>query len=256
MNEMFQKLREPFPAADIEWRIQSAGKTARNEIYAKCLAYLTARAIEERLDEVVGPENWRDEYVPGPGGGVLCRLSIRIGDEWITKEDVSENTAKDAIKGGVSGALKRAAVKFGIGRYLYYLSVDWADINPKGQMYQPEDKKNRKYPAFRWNPPELPEWALPGGAGKPTEAVRAEMQKMAREIKDHDAPEVKTALNNPKGLGISRSKLIERIMVHVRKLPPHEQELWLMKINEAGPNEDLVSIGLEVKKQAEEAVVF
>jgi len=255
LGTVFQELKEPFPASDIEWRVQTAGLSKSKEVYAKVLAYLTARAIEDRLDSVVGPMNWRDEYEPGPAGGVLCKLSIRIDGEWITKQDVADNTRKDAVKGGVSGALKRAAVKFGIGRYLYYLDIDWAEIAAKGTHYQPKDSKG-KYPAFRWNPPDLPEWALPGGSGKPSEAVRAEMQKAAREIQDYEAPEVKTALNNPKGRGLSRTKLINRIMVHVNKLPTEEQELWIDKINETSGNEDLVALGLEVKAHAEKMEII
>ena len=50
------KLKEPFSENDIEWRVQQSGET-NGRIWAKVLAYVTARAIENRLDEVCGPEN-------------------------------------------------------------------------------------------------------------------------------------------------------------------------------------------------------
>ena len=97
------KLKEPFPYEDIEWRLQQADK-GKNGIWGKCLAYVTNRAICNRLDEVVGPENWKNEFKTGPDGGVLCGLSIKVDGEWVTKFDGSENTNIEAVKGGLSGA--------------------------------------------------------------------------------------------------------------------------------------------------------
>jgi hypothetical protein len=58
--------------------------------------------------------------------------------------------------------MKRAAVQWGIGRYLYKLEVGFAHINQDGKYYCPADKSGKKrYPSFRWDPPALPEWALP-----------------------------------------------------------------------------------------------
>ena len=166
MKDMdLSKLKEPFPAEDIEWRLQSCGSNSRG-VYAICLAYVTNRAIMNRLDEVVGPENWKNEYTKGPDGGVLCGLSIRINGEFITKWDGAENTNIEATKGGLSGSMKRAAVQWGIGRYLYYLDEGFATIlNEKSS--EGNYGKTKEGVKFKWLPPELPAWALPGGKGKP-----------------------------------------------------------------------------------------
>ena len=102
----------------------------------------------ERLDVCLGPDKWKDEYTLVEGG-YLCYLSIKINDEWITKVDGADGLMKgdNAVKGGISDALKRAAVKFGIGRYLYKLPQFWVDLKPGG-----------KYLA---QTPNLPPWALP-----------------------------------------------------------------------------------------------
>ena len=127
------KLKEPFPYEDIEWRLQQADK-GKNGIWGKCLAYVTNRAICNRLDEVVGPENWKNEFKTGPDGGVLCGLSIKVDGEWVTKFDGSENTNIEAVKGGLSGAMKRAAsTGWGIGRYLYNLEESWVEVTDKGK---------------------------------------------------------------------------------------------------------------------------
>lgn len=161
------KLKEPFPAEDIEWRLQSCDKSKNGSVYAICLAYVTNRAICNRLDEVVGPENWKNEFITGPNGGILCGLSIKVDGEWITKFDGAENTNIEPVKGGLSGAMKRSAsTGWGIGRYLYYLDEGFAKIlpeNSKEGLYG----KTKDGTKFKWLPPELPAWALPGGKGKP-----------------------------------------------------------------------------------------
>jgi hypothetical protein len=167
-----QKLSDPFPPTDIEWRVSRSG-VKNDKVWATVVAYLTNRAIMERLDEVCGPDNWRNEYKTLPIGAndstVLCGISIKVGDEWVTKWDGSgamESNAglsgADAAKGTLSGAMKRAAVQWGIGRYLYDLPEGYATVEPSGRHYQPASKrKDKEVPAFKWNPPALPKWALP-----------------------------------------------------------------------------------------------
>ncbi len=126
----FSDLSAPIAPEGIEFR---AGATTADKTKALALAYLTSRAVMNRLDEVVGPANWRDQYAPGPDGGVICGLSLRIDGEWITKWDGAENTNFEAVKGGLSDALKRAAVKWGIGRYLYATPDLWVPCQQRGK---------------------------------------------------------------------------------------------------------------------------
>lgn len=146
MNEIQEALCEPFHPDCVKWK---PGATKGNSALA--LAYIDARDVMNRLDDVVGVGNWSDAYEVLAGGDVMCRLSVRIGDEWITKSDVgaigdSKDQGND-IKTAFSDALKRAAVKFGIGRYLYALDNEWV----------PYDERSRRIT----KPPTLPEWALP-----------------------------------------------------------------------------------------------
>ena len=149
-------LAEPFPEQDIEWRVQDCGEK-NGKIWARVLAYVTNRAIMERLDDVVGIENWKNEYLPGPAGGVVCGISIKLSGEWVTKWDGAENSNIEGVKGGLSNSMKRAAVQWGIGRYLYKLDAGFAEISEAGRMSA--KLKNGNW--FRWDPPFLPEWALP-----------------------------------------------------------------------------------------------
>lgn len=150
MSEIdFEKLGAYFPASDVKWR---PGSTNREKTSALALAYLTARAVMDRLDDVCGPGGWKDEYTNLEKGGMLCRLSLRINGEWVWKEDAAEATDIEPVKGAVSDALKRAAVKWGIGRYLYRFPAQWVDFEPSA---------NGKGGRFT-KPPQVPREFLPG----------------------------------------------------------------------------------------------
>ena len=161
------KLAEPFEESDIEWRVSRAGMK-NGKAFCLCLAYCTARAIQRRLDQVCGPENWRNEAMTvhelrtGPIA-IQVGISIRINGEWVTKWDVSEPTNIEPAKGGFSGAMKRAGAQWGIGRYLYQLDETFADVSDeggKGWIWAtlPEKKGGG---SFYWKPPILPAWAMP-----------------------------------------------------------------------------------------------
>lgn len=169
MSEInFKALQDFFEADAIEWRIQTAGEK-HGRVWAICVPYVTNRAIQVRLDEVVGPENWRNEFLPGPDGGVMCGLSVRVGGEWVTKWDGAENTDVEGVKGGLSGAMKRAAVQWGIGRYLYALDETFAQVHDNGRFRGklPEKFGGR---TFRWDPPKLPDEVVPGRTTTPSSA--------------------------------------------------------------------------------------
>jgi hypothetical protein len=168
-----------FAPADIEWRIGQAGKKDDGSIWAKAFAYLTNRAIQDRLDDVMGPGQWRNEeprivqIADGDGKAVtafLCGLSLKIDGEWITKWDGAEPSDMEPVKGGLSGSMKRAAVQWGIGRYLYDLPEGWAKVGPQGANYASgvkvrvkgaDGRMTEERVTFKWDPPDLPKWALP-----------------------------------------------------------------------------------------------
>lgn len=133
-------LSAPFPPEEIEWRI---GSTNADKTSGLALAYITSRHVMDRLDSVVGPENWQDRYEVH-GSRVICYLSIRINAEWVTKADGAGDTNVEAEKGGLSDALKRAAVKWGIGRYLYDLGNVWVECETRGRSTVIKKGQNAK----------------------------------------------------------------------------------------------------------------
>jgi hypothetical protein len=181
-----ERLTEKFDASDIEWRIGRAGFSLKGQLYGTVLAYITNRAIQNRLDDVCGPANWRNEFKEWSVGGkpgVLCGISIRIGDEWVTKWDGAENTEIEPVKGGFSDAMKRAGVQWGIGRYLYNLEENFAVLDESGTYFaQGRDRLTGKQYRFRWNPPKLPDWALPPKAVRLAPAPRKPLERSAERV--------------------------------------------------------------------------
>lgn len=182
MSEIdFRALQDFFDPDEIEWRLQQAGET-RGKVWAIAVPYVTNRAIQQRLDDTAGPGRWRNEFRPGPGGGVLCGISVKVGDEWVTKWDGAENTDIEEVKGGLSGAMKRAAVQWGIGRYLYRLDESFASVHENGRLRG----KTKDGKPFRWDPPHLPAWAVPGKE-KAAGSGRKKEDSLARVRREHEA---------------------------------------------------------------------
>lgn len=165
MDNIQEQLKRPFEPSEIEWRVQSGG-VKNGKTWAMVLAYVTNRAIMDRLDEVFGVGGWKNEFAPTPSmDGVMCGISAKIDGEWVTKYDGAQNTDIEAVKGGLSSAMKRTAVQFGIGRYLYHLDTGFANIqttrSENSLSGSVKDKENNKTVFFNYLPPELPPFALP-----------------------------------------------------------------------------------------------
>lgn len=159
-------LRAPFKPEDIEWRVQRSG-IKNDKGWVQATAYIDNRAVQNRLDDVCGPENWKNEFRPGPAGGVVAGISIKIEGEWVTKWDGAENTDVEAVKGGLSDSMKRAAVQWGIGRYLYGVESLYTPVLTSGDYpikiweYGANKKTDRPKVNGYWSAPKLPAWALP-----------------------------------------------------------------------------------------------
>ena len=155
-------LSKPFAPEDLEWRLQ---QTFEEKMRGIAVPYVTNRAIQNRLDEVVGPENWCNKYRPWIRFTVkvrdkedykkwvekevisqLCGISIYFPDRdrWICKWDGAEITDIEAVKGGLSDSMKRAAVQWGVGRVLYNMDTVWVNVEKRGKTYVIKESERPK----------------------------------------------------------------------------------------------------------------
>jgi hypothetical protein len=145
-HSIAERLAAPFPASEVRWKPQTVSGNR-----ALAIGYIDARAVIDRLDEVLGIDGWTDAYEVLPDGSVVCTLKARIGETWVSKVDVGGPSEQpdegDRRKAAFSDALKRAAVKLGIGRYLYRLPRQWVDWDAQKRQFV--------------KAPTIPAWALP-----------------------------------------------------------------------------------------------
>ena len=59
--ELHRRLSEPFAAADVEWRVTKVRSQSSEGL---AVAFIDSRAIQNRLDDVVGPFCWRTRFIP------------------------------------------------------------------------------------------------------------------------------------------------------------------------------------------------
>ena len=122
LKELNQNLSKTVPH---KWRVQSFSK---NKPSATVVAYIDARNASDLLNEYA-IYGWSDEYYE-LAGNTYCKVGIVMPDGsimWRSDCGVVSNT--DAEKGQASDAFKRACVKWGIGRFLYNLGIEYVNAN-------------------------------------------------------------------------------------------------------------------------------
>ncbi|MEK3977408.1 Rad52/Rad22 family DNA repair protein [Psychrobacillus sp. FSL K6-2684] len=189
-QNVLQRLKEPFKPELIEWRATAA--TEKNgKLKVLVVPYVNARVIAERLDEAVGVY-WKDKYETisvRDYTGFHCTLSLKIGDEWISKQDAAELPVIEPIKGGYSSAFKRAGAKWGIGRYLKDLPDCWVEVRHEKGPHSVDGnfkvKGNIQQVKGYFNTPSLPNWALPNNE-KNNHKKQSQQQQQQPSVENND----------------------------------------------------------------------
>lgn len=142
VTSLMLELKEPFPPSKISWRVARVVNEEGDKGKAQVLAYIDARDVMERLDYICGIESWQCRY-SHTATKTVCDIGIRFGSEWVWKSDGAGDTDVEAEKGALSDAFKRAAVRWGIGRYLYDLGNNYAEVTKRGKTWYitPEAQK-------------------------------------------------------------------------------------------------------------------
>lgn len=165
-----ERLAAPFDPEDISWKPQTVDYSAKT---ALGVAYADPRAYVDRLNDVFGVGKWTDSYefsttpftklIKGKkaykdtpatedrmisGNKVLCIATIALSDYRVSISSTGDSDASDdnAATSAEAQAFKRAAMKLGLGRYLYDL---------------PKVTKPFSYGKWTDGAPTLPDWALP-----------------------------------------------------------------------------------------------
>ncbi|KWT98371.1 MULTISPECIES: Rad52/Rad22 family DNA repair protein [unclassified Variovorax] len=214
-KQIIANLQAFFPASAIKWR---AGKK-ESERRGLALPYIDARDVQARLDAVVGAQGWEVTMKPS-SVGVIAGIKILLDGHWVLKEDgaqfdsFKDNDAKElAIKGAFSDGFKRAAVMWGIGRYLYAFEAPVVDLDENGELV---------------STPTLPPQFLPEAD---REAAIAQAQAGATSSKTTDTAAEVPAQANP----VAEAKVTP--VAEVKAMPPVTESV---KVAETKPKETKV----------------
>lgn len=133
MSDLFQALAAPFPPERVSWRV---GSTTRDKKKGMALAYIDARDVMDRFDAVCGPAGWERRH-PHVEKTTTCEIAVWVPEHgrWVVKSDGAGDTAVEAEKGSLSDSFKRAAVNWGVGRYLYDLPSPWVELEERGNTH-------------------------------------------------------------------------------------------------------------------------
>lgn len=129
-EQIMAALAEPFAPEIVSWRVQGKHFVGHDgKAKGSVIAYVDARDVQDRLNNVLG-HTWQNRYPIIAGNNVvICEIGLLLDGEWVWRSDGAGETDYEGEKGSISDAFKRAAVKWGIGRYLYDIKTH------NGKMY-------------------------------------------------------------------------------------------------------------------------
>ncbi|MEB9552425.1 Rad52/Rad22 family DNA repair protein [Bacillus cereus] len=144
MTNTMENLQAEFPLEHLGWKITTTFES-NGRFFAYLAPFVDARAIQDRFDEVFGIDKWQVSYEKWGEKATKCTISVFLNERWISKEDGSEESDYNAVKGGFSNSLKRAAVLWGVGRYLYNIKPHKVELTThskgKNDIYVSYKKK-------------------------------------------------------------------------------------------------------------------
>jgi hypothetical protein len=157
IKELVAELEVPFDASAIEWRVTNA---AKGEQRGQIVPYADPRAYTDQLNALFTPAGWTRKYAVHTSANfergkdkkivakvlVTCELTIfGLGAHSATGEEFADS--ENACTSAEAQAFKRAASCFGLGRYLYYFTGTWVDLD--------ERKRPKSLPRlFGWATPQ------------------------------------------------------------------------------------------------------
>jgi hypothetical protein len=116
LHDILKALKEPMP---YKWRVQSF---SQHKAEATLVAYIDARDVMDRLDEVCA-NGWQRDHKQVKEN-LFSGVGINLGNNnWLWRWDCGTESQTEAEKGESSDSFKRAAVNWGVGRFLYDLSI-------------------------------------------------------------------------------------------------------------------------------------
>jgi len=160
VKELVAALEVPFDPSQIEWRVMNTTKNGQ-PVRGQVVPYADQRAYTDRLNALFTPAGWTRKYTIQTSASfersrdqkivakvlVTCEVTVfGLGSHSATGEEWADD--ENALTSAEAQSFKRACACLGLGRYLYYFTGTWVDL---------DDRKRPK------SVPQLTGWATPAG---------------------------------------------------------------------------------------------
>ena len=160
IKELVAALEVPFDPSQIEWRVMNTTKKGQ-PMRGQVVPYADQRAYTDRLNAIFTPAGWTRKYTIQTSASferskdqkivakvlVTCEVTVfGLGSHSATGEEWADD--ENALTSAEAQSFKRACACLGLGRYLYYFTGTWVDLD--------EHKRPRSVP-------QLAGWATPAG---------------------------------------------------------------------------------------------
>jgi hypothetical protein len=192
-TEDLKKLSEPFDEKTIGIKVQSFSKDRSK---AMLVAYAQHTDVAARLDAV--DPTWSTRSVAVERLGDIHTVRMQLTVKGVTRENVGDG---DDQKSAYSDALKRCAMLFGVGRYLYDAEQVWVEYSEQAHKFKTWTYDDYKK-ALRAGQAQLP-------VGQAPTAPKPETKPVAKAAAPAKAPAPTKAPAKP--AGPSRGELGTRI---------------------------------------------
>lgn len=182
MTNIMESLQAEFPFEQLGWKITHTFES-KGRFFAYVAPFVDARAIQDRFDKVFGIDKWQVSYEKWGEKTTKCTISVFLNERWISKEDGSEESDYSSVKGGFSNSLKRAAVLWGVGRYLYNVKPSKVELstrsNGPNSIYVSYQKKG-----YYFTPPTMLQIKnKQGSSQKEPSNVKPNLELLIQDIK-------------------------------------------------------------------------
>lgn len=213
MNEIIESLSKEIP---YQWRVQSRTK---DRTKALCTSYIDARDVMNLLDQNC---IWKSEFKEIQGF-IFAGIAIywKEHGEWVWRWDCGQRIESDpndqmyeqAGKSASSDAFKRAAVQWGVGRFLYDIPTVSLPCDQYGNVVDDSGKRVWDLTAHING---LKSWAPKNEAPKPepTEAPELPQDKldsMLKYLQEGKVKEVESAMKKYKLSNVQKQVLTKMI---------------------------------------------
>lgn len=261
-SSITDQLSAKFRFSDIEFIVVNAYDfSTRNGYQIKCfvIPYIKKESGEERMDDVFGVDNWKNDFqMPGPNNLIKYKLIYRVpgSDEWHEKYEGSSLDTRErgqfsqtAFESALAFAEKRALAKLGVGRYLKLCPQievrtsetwveGWERYSFRSRVHKGQDNKP-KYVNIYWEPPILPK-----------EYLHEDDYHLLEQVVDDNpsekqSPQPKKQASQPKAADKKQWGVIES---YFEAFDLEDQNLWESYLYNTTTNEEDGSVSHHRKK--------